>query len=210
MTLETSDYAFLDRDNNAVGIERCEINNFVQKLASGELEAQMYRCASEFSTTVLLIEGIYNHTSGFLTTFREGDRGYFRNRISPHLRYDAVLASMLRLSEFGIELVHTPNFNCSMIAVSLLYIQRTESTDLSMLFRKIRTVKLPVKLSSNPAVPKLMALGSRVPEKVAIELIGKYGSIWNVLHTPDEELLQIKGFGKGLLESIKKGVGKEC
>jgi ERCC4-type nuclease len=209
MTLETSDYAFLDRDNNAVGIERCEINNYVQKLGSGELETQMYRCMEQFKSTILLIEGLYNHTSGFLTTYRESDRGYFRNRISPHLRYDAVLASMMRLSEFGVELVHTSNFECSMIAVSLLYIQRTESTELSTMFKKIRTMKLPVKMSSNPAVPKLMALGSRIPEKIAIELIGKYGSIWKILNTPDNELLEIKGFGKGLLDSIKKGVGKE-
>jgi len=48
-----------------------------------------------------------------------------------------------------------------------------------------------------------------MPEKVAIRLVNKYGSIWNILHTEDSELLQVEGFGRGLLDKLKRGVGKD-
>jgi len=54
-----------------------------------------------------------------------------------------------------------------------------------------------------------MTLANRMPEKVAIRLVNKYDTIWNILHTDDSELLQVEGFGKGLLDKLKKGVGKE-
>ena len=208
-TLEAADYAFLDRYSEPLGIERSEIGNLVQKLRSGELEDQMYKCQDNYASVILLIEGVYDKVDGLLAVHKQSNRGYFRTMIYPHTEYNYVMASLSSISEMGIEILPSPNFQCSMILIRAIYNQRTKPEEQRTLFRKIRTMKMPVKLSSNPAVPRLMSLCPRFPEKVAIRLINRYGNIWNILHTPDEELLEIGGFGKGLLANLKRGVGKD-
>jgi len=208
-TLEAGDYAFLDRDSVPVGIERCEVGNLVQKLRSGELEDQMVKCDSNYGSIILLIEGVYDQVSSFLAVHKESNRGYFRSHIYPQTRYDYAVASLIRLSEMGIEIIPSPNFACSMIVVRTIYQQRTKPEEEHSLFKRIRPIRIPVKLSSNPAVPRLMALCSRLGEKVAIRLINQYDSIWNILNTEDRELLEIEGMGRSLLNKLKKGVGKE-
>jgi DNA integrity scanning protein DisA with diadenylate cyclase activity len=47
-----------------------------------------------------------------------------------------------------------------------------------------------------------------MPEKVAITLINKYGSVWNVIHTEDAELLEIDGVGRGTIRNLKEGLGR--
>lgn len=208
-TLDSGDYAFLNYNNEPVGIERCEVGNLIQKLRSGELESQMLKCQANYSSIILLTEGVYDSVQGFLSVHKEGQRGYFRSHIYPHTRYDYTMASLIRLSDMGIEIVHSPNFGCSMVVVRTIYNQRTKPEEEHSLFKRIRPIKIPVKLSANPAVPKLMALCPRLPEKTAIRLINKYSSIWNILSTPDSELLGVEGMGKGLLAKLKEGVGKE-
>lgn len=207
-TLTAADYAFLDRDNEPTGIERSEIRNLLQKLRSGELESQMLKCQANYSKIILLVEGVYDEVSGFLAIHRQSERGYYRSQIYPHTRYDHILALMVRLSDMGIEIIPSPNFGCSMVVVRTIYNQRTKPEEEHSLFKKIRPIRIPVKLSANPSVPRLMALCPRLPEKSAIRLINKFGSIWSILNTPDSELLEVTGFGKGLLDKLKKGVGK--
>ena len=208
-TLEAGDYAFLDHNDEPTGIERSEIGNLLQKLRSGELESQMLKCADNYSSVILLTEGVYDQVSGYLAVHKESSRGYFRTHIYPHTRYDYTMSLLVRLSEMGIEIIHSPNFACSMLLIKAIYEQRTKPEEEHHLFKKIRQVRLPVKLSSNPAVPKLLALCPRLPEKTAIRLINKYESIWRVLNTDDSELLEIEGFGRGLLNKLKEGIGKE-
>jgi len=207
--LEAADYAFLSHSSEPIGIERCEVSNLIQKLHSGELEDQMIKCNRAYGSIILLIEGVYDQVQNFLAVHGESERGYFRKHIYPHTRYDYTVASLVRLSQMGIELVHSPNFACSMVVVRTIYQQRTKAEGDHSLFKKIRRVKLPVKLSTNPAVPKLLALANHMPEKTAIRLINKYGTIWNVLNAGDDELLEVEGMGKGLLDKLKKGVGKD-
>ncbi len=207
--LDAADYAFLDHSNEPTGIERSEIGNLVQKIRSGELEDQMYKCQDNYTSVILLIEGVYDKVDGLLAVHKESNRGYFRTHIYPHTRYDYIKAVEVRLSEMGVELIYSPTFQCSMTTIRTIYNQRTKPEGEHTLFKRTRAVKMPVKLTSNPSVPKLMALANRLGEKVAIRLINKYGSIWAILNTPDEELLETEGMGKGLLRKLKEGVGKE-
>lgn len=207
--LDAADFAFLDRNTEPVGIERSEIKNLMQKLRSGELEQQLVKCDAHYNTVILLVEGVYDQVSNFLAIYRQTNSGYYRARIYPNTRYDYTMALLIRLSELGIEIIQTPNFECSMMVVKSIYDQRTKPEEQHSLFKRIRPIRLPVKLSSNPAVPKLLALCNRMPEKVAIRLINRYGTIWNVLHAVDKNILETDGMGKGLLTKLKLGVGKE-
>lgn len=208
-TLEAGDYAFLGVHGEPVGIERSEIGNLLQKLRSGELESQMGKCDDAYSSVILLVEGVYDKVNGFLAVHKESDRGYFRNHIYPHTRYDYTMASLIRLSEMGIEIIPSPNFACSMVVIRTIYNQRTKLEGEHSLFKRLRPIRIPVKLSSNPAVPKLLAVCNHLGEKAAIRLINRYGSIWNILNAPDDELLEIQGFGRGLLDNLKRGIGKD-
>lgn len=207
--LDAADYSFLNSRDEPVGIERSEIGNLLQKLRSGELESQMGKCSEAYSSIILLVEGVYDEVQGFLAIHRQSERGYFRNHIYPHTRYDYTMASIIRLSEMGIEVIPSPNFECSMVVVRTIYQQRTKPEDQHSMFKRIRPIRIPVKLSANPAVPRLMSLCPRLPEKTAIRLINKYESIWSILSTPDSELLGVEGMGKGLLDKLKRGVGKD-
>lgn len=207
--LEAADYAFLDCNSEPLGIERCEIGNLVQKLRSGELESQMYKCQANYTSIILLVEGVYDSLENLLAIYKSGNRGYFRVHVFPNTYYDYVIATLIRLSEMGIEIIQSPSFKCSLDTIRVIYNQRTKKEEEHTLFKRTRAIKIPVKLTANPAVPKLMALCPRLPERVAIQLIYKYDSIWNILHADDKELLEIDGFGKGLITKLKKGVGKE-
>ena len=206
--LEAADYCFLDAHSEPLGIERCEIGNLVQKVRSGELEEQLYKCQDNYTSVILLTEGVYDQVEGLLAIHKGGNRGYFRVHVYPHTYYDYIMAVEIRLSEMGIELLHTPNFQCSMTTIKTIYNQRIKPEDEHTLFKRTRAINIPVKLTSNPSVPKLMALANHLGEKVAIRLINRYNTIWDIVHAPDEELLSIEGVGKGLLQNLKRGIGK--
>lgn len=206
-TLEAADYAFLNYKNEPLGIERCEVGNLVQKLRSGELESQMLKCQANYSSIILLTEGVYDSVQGFLAVHGEGGRGYFRKHIYPHTRYDYTIASLIRLSDMGIEIIHSPNFECSMVVVRTIYNQRTKAEEEHKLFQRIRVPKFPVKISSNPSVPRLLGLCPRMGEKVAVRLINRYDSIWAIASTNEKELLEIEGFGKTLIKRFKDNLG---
>ena len=209
-TLDAGDFAFIDKNKGAVGIERSEIKNLMQKIRSGELEAQLARCDDYYNTVFLLVEGVYDQVSGFMATYKKNTDGrvYFRNRIEPNTRYTDVRALEVRLLELGIEVIGASNFDCSMKVVSTIYQQRTKPEEGHTLFKKIRPIRIQVKLSANPAVPMLMALCPRLPERTAVRLIYKYNSIWDVLHADDKEILEIAGMGRGLLRNLKRSLGK--
>lgn len=204
--LDSGDYAFLDRDNAPVGIERCEIGNFVAKVGSGELETQLYRCQEAYNTVILLIEGIYAPFGGLLALYKPGNRGYYRSHVYPRLTYKYIKAVEIKLGEFGIEIVHSPDFETSLETIKTIHDQRTKPTEYSTLFKHTRSVLLPTKLTANPAVPRLIALCPRMPEKVAIRLINRFGSIWGILMAPEEEVLG-DGFGKASLQKLRGNIG---
>ena len=206
--LDAADYAFNDRGGNPTGIERSEIGNLLQKLRTGELEEQLLKCQDNYEHIILLIEGVYDQYGKMLAIHKAGDRGYFRVHIYPRTQYEFIKALEVRLSEIGIEILSSANFDCSMSVVRTIYHQRTKPEEDHALFKKTRAVQIPTRLTNNPSVPRLMALCPRLSEKAAIRLVNKYGTIWAILNTDDKELLEIEGFGKGLLDKLKKGVGK--
>lgn len=208
LRMDSSDYAFLDAESRPTGIERCEIGNFIQKVRSGELEQQLYRCQEAFESTILLIEGVFDEVDGLLAVHKGGDRGYFRIHVYPHTNYEFEKAVEVRLSGLGIEVFHAANFNCSMSVIRAIYKQRTKPEEKHTLFKKSRTFTMPTKLSANPSVAKLIALCDRMPEKVAVRLILHYTSIWNVIHAPDKELMEIEGFGKGMVKRLRESIGR--
>lgn len=207
--MDAGDYAFLTYHHELQGIERCEIGNLVQKLRSGELESQLTKAQELYNRFILLYEGVYDDKDELLAIYELGSRGYFRKYVFPNTSYAYAIGSLASLSEMGLELIHTPNFLCTMIAIRTIYRQRTKPDGERTLFRKNKAITMPTKLTRNPAVPKLMTLCPRLPEKVAIRLINQYDSIWNILNTEEGELLQIDGFGRGLLNKLKEGVGKD-
>lgn len=200
--LDTADYVYLDQSGLVVGIERCEIGNLIQKLRDGELEHQLTRCEDQYSVVYLLVEGVYD--GDLVSVYKPSHKGYFRSHVYPNTRYEYVAGALAAMDRMGIRIIQTANYPCSMKTVKELY--KPEHG----LFKKIRAISIPVKMSANPAVPKLLALCPRLPEKVGIRLINKYDTIWAVLHTSDDELMQTEGFGRTLLNRLKEGVGKDA
>ena len=163
-----------------------------------------------YTKTAILIEDVYDSMHSLLATYKKTERGYYRTLIYPNTTYNYAAAALIRLSELGVEILTANNFECSIEVIKTFYQQRTKPEEEHTLFTKIRALKMPTKLSANPAVPRLMALCPRMPEKVAIRLVNKYDTIWKVLNAPDAELLEIQGLGRTLLQHLKEAIGKEA
>jgi ERCC4-type nuclease len=208
--LDSADYAFLDRNNDPVGIERCEIGNLMQKIRNGELESQLTRCAESYSTVILLTEGVYDGMDGLVAHYHKTRTGtaYYRSRIEPFFKMAEVNGVLMRLAELGIENVATPNFDCSMGIIDTIFKQRTKPEEAHTMFKKLRHFSVPSKISNNPAVPMLLALCPRMPEKVAVRLIYKYDTIWDILQASIADLKAVEGMGATLIDRLHKGVGK--
>lgn len=209
LRLDAADFCFLDRNGEPVGIERSKVTNLIEKLRSGELESQMRKCQEFYPSVILLVEDVYDSNSDeLLTVYKKGSNGYFRNYVYPHTYYKVAKAVEISLSGMGIEVLSSPNLACSMKTVSLIYDQRTKPEEAHTLFKKIRKINIPVKLTANPSVPRLMTLIPHLSETAAIRLIHKYDNIWNVLHAEDRDLLKVDGVGKGMVRKLREGVGK--
>ncbi len=208
-TLDEADFAFLNLMREPIGIERMAISNYVQKLMDGELEAQLRRCADSYFTTYVLIEGVYTPSKGRLAIHRSTRRGFYPSKTYARISYGVVVSSLVRLESMGFKLIHSANPDATIYVIESIYNHHQKHEDDHTLFTKLRPPKIPVKLSANPAVPKLLALCPRLGEKAAIRLINQYGTIWEILHRPDKELLEIEGFGKVALARLKASVGVE-
>jgi len=206
-TLDSADYAFLDRNNNPVGIERSEINNLMQKSRSGELESQLTRCAEQYKTVILLVEGVFDQNDGLLAIHKQSNNGYYRSRVYPHTTYSYAIGLIVGLSELGIEILWAPTFECSMGLIRTVFEQRTRPEEKRSLFRRIRAPHVPTKISTNPVVPRLMGLCPRLSEKTAVKLVYQYDTIWNILNADEKEVLKVEGMGKTLLKRLKDGIG---
>lgn len=210
--LDAADYCFLSSTNELTGIEQSEISNLIQKLRDGELESQLRKCEQCYQSIVLLIEGVYDATGeGLLALYHKGranNKSYFRNYVFPRTSFEYAISSIIRLSEMGIEIIHSPNFECSIDIVRYIYKQRMKPEEEHTLFKKVRKIAIPAKNTSNPDVPKLMALVPRISESTATRLIYKFDNIWSVLHAEDAELLDVQGMGRGFVASLRRSVGK--
>ena len=205
--LSAADFAFMNVHDQLVGIERCEINNFIQKIYSGELESQLRKAEMIYHKMYLLLEGVFDNHEGYLSVYKKSPKGYFSSRISKATRYESILAMEIRLIEMGVHIIHTPNFECSMLMVQILFNQEKKLESEHTLFHKIQAPQIPKKLSDNPAVPRLMSLVPRLSENTAVTLINKYKTIWGILAISEVELLQIPGFGKTLIHRLKENLG---
>jgi len=208
--LDAGDYCFANSGGTLTGIEQSQVSNLLQKLRDGELESQLRKCQKVYASIILLVDGVADNFNDLVALYKKSETrgGYFRKFVYPSTTYEYLMASIIRLSEMGIEIIFSPNFDCSMDIVRYIYKQRTKPEEEHTLFKRIRKVNIPTKLTANPNVPKLMALVPRISEKTAIRLIHKFDNIWGVIHAEDAELLDTEGVGRGLIDNLKRSIGK--
>ncbi len=210
--LEAGDYAFNDFDTNPVGIERCEISNLMQKLNSGELESQLRVAEELYAKFYLLVEGVWDEDDKAVQSYKRVTMNLRGHRVKAYIatkrhgffQYDRLQAFLIRIEEMGVRLLPSPNFPCSMRIIKLMEMKQAEPPEGHKLFTSSRAVKIPTKFTKNPAVPRLMSLCPRLPERVALQLINDYGSIIGILLAPE---IKVEGFGKVLQERLKENVG---
>ncbi len=210
--LDAGDYAWLDCDSNPVGIERCEVGNLMQKLNSGELENQLRVAEELYDKFYLLVEGVWDEDDNQVQSYKHitmklkghAIKAYVSTKRHGFFQYDRLQAFLIRIEEMGIRLLPSPNFPCSMRIIRLLELKQSEPQEGHKLFTSTSAIRIPTKFTKNPAVPRLMSLCPRLPEKVAIQLINDYGSIIGILMAKD---IQVEGFGKTLQERLRQNVG---
>lgn len=205
--LDAGDYALLDRTGDAIGIERATIPNLMDKLQSGELESQLERCFASYKQVILLTEGVYDSMAGMLAIYKQGEKTYWRAKVYPNTYFNSLQSLLDRLGEFGVQVIQSPNFSCSMDTIVCIYKGRREPEEKHTLLKRTRPIRPPTRLTTNPAVGKLMGLTERLPEKVAIRLLQKYQSILHIIAAVNNGECDVEGFGKGLQDNFRKSIG---
>lgn len=212
LKLDAGDFAFNNYQSNPVGIERCEISNLMQKLNDGQLESQLRVAEELYSKFYLLTEGVWDEEDKAVQIYKKINMNLKGHRVKAYIstkkygffQFDRLEAFLIRIEEMGVRLLMSPNFPTSMRIIRLLEIKNTEPEESHKLFTSISAVKIPTKLTKNPAVPRLMSLCPRLPEKVAIQLITDYGSIMGIIMANPTD---VDGFGKVFQERLRENVG---
>tara|TARA_R100001530_G_scaffold133725_1_gene107558 strand:+ start:1840 stop:2547 length:708 start_codon:yes stop_codon:yes gene_type:complete len=210
LRLEAGDYAFLNWQNEPIGIERAEINNLIAKIMDGELESQLRKAERLYKKFYLLTEGVWDGKNGRIASYKWKNYARVSGYLGSHrsgFQFDRMEAFLLGLDDMGVRRLYSANFEDSMRVVSIVQAKAQSPPEAHQLFKRINTLNLPVKLSDNPAVPRLMALVPRISEKTAVELIDTYETIWGIVRQPDTLLLGIDGFGKTHLKHLKENLG---
>ena len=174
--LETGDYVLSDR----VGVERKEVNDFLQSMIDGRLFSQLKNLKNSYLRPLLVLEG-----EGLFTTRKINQGAIF-----------GALACIV--ADYGIPIIQTKD---EQETASLMFsIARRE-------FGEGRTVGVRGEKGSMSLSERQQFIIEGLPNisgMLAQRLLSHFGSIKGVIDADVEELIKVKGIGKKKAEDIVK------
>ncbi|MHA1409598.1 MAG: ERCC4 domain-containing protein [Candidatus Odinarchaeia archaeon] len=176
--LSVADYIISDR----CAIERKTVSDFTASIFDGRLIDQFKRLSETYETPLLIIEGDINEL------------------YSDQIRRNYLLKIIIELSlDFNTRIIFTPNRD--MTANTLISITRYEQ------FGKGKhplTRRKPKNLSEEETLEFILMGFPMVGNKIAKNMLTKFGTLRNVFSSSSSELARVKGVGKQLADQISK------
>ena len=175
--LDVGDYVLSSR----IGIERKDVDDFLQSLIDGKLFKQIARLRDTYSRPILIIEG-----EGLLTK---------RN-----ITHNAIFGSIVSITvDFGVPIITTKN---PLETADLLYVmanreQREDKKEVA-----VRGEKTPMSLREKQqfiveGLPNVSAV-------LAKRLLDHFGSVKDIVNASERELQEVAGIGKNIASDIFK------
>jgi ERCC4-related helicase/ERCC4-type nuclease len=175
--LEVGDYVLSSR----IGVERKNVDDFLESLLEGKLFKQIARLRDTYSRPLLILEG----------------NNLFTKR---NINQNAIFGSLAAITvDYGVSVLTTkdPNETANLLHIIAKREQREEKKPVI-----VRGEKTQMSLSERQqfiieGLPNVSAV-------IAKRLLSFFGSIKDIANATEEELLQVKGIGKGIASDIIK------
>jgi len=192
-------------DSHPITMERKEVHDLSHRV--DDLETQLKKAIQKLGDdgeVILLIEGIMEPVNNSTVLYKMKKDGslFFRERVvnRPYAYY---MGFFWRLDKLGVSVFWTASPRGTAAAV-VEFVKASNKAEFTTFRRYIK--KKPHIPHLNPQVEHLMGLG--VGEMRARALIGKFETVWNVLHADEDELTKVEGVGKVTIKDLMEGVGK--
>jgi len=201
------DYTWVAVDAHSIGLSRKQAGELLSSL--DDAEEQLSRDMVGVDEMTLLVENIFGPVDGDKCQIYapSKDERFLIPRRKYHTSYCRVYAWFSRLDKCGITVVQTFNWEATAKVLVALY-QNSQNMKHTTLNRYIKKKITPKKLDSQ--VKTLMGIsGANLGEVKATALVDEFGTVWNILHTPIEELIRVDGIGTYTIRELFKAIGKE-
>jgi len=109
--LHTGDFLIVDRDGCTIGIERKELNDFLNAFALGRLQKQLTRLRRAYKP-ILLLEGPYGMDDDGRLTRRGRSTGWW---------YLSIQMALLAIQNTGIRVIQTTNYETTVAVLRGLH-----------------------------------------------------------------------------------------
>ena len=180
--LDVGDYVLSSR----IGVERKEVDDFLNSLIGGKLFFQMRKLRDAYSRPVLILEG-----EGLLTK---------RN-----ISHNAIFGSLVSIIvDFGIPIIATKSAHET---ADLLYVMANREQKEGNKAVAIRGEKWS--MSAHEQQQFIMEGLPNVSAVLAKRLLQSFGSVKAVVNASEEELCTVQGIGKNIAAEIVKVLSSE-
>jgi len=198
------DYAWL-RNNESEAVERKEIRDFITSKFSGRLVEQLEGCLKEYNKVSVILEGVWGSTQdGKLLIYKKTRSGaYYPDKFFTKIEHKDIIKAILSIRRY-VDIIPTTCRESTARTILEMSLGIMDA-DLS---KPIKRRDFPIWTRDEQTI-KLMNIVPRLPEKVARELIKRFGCIGKIAEiiiTDDSELLEANGVGKGTISNLKKAI----
>lgn len=199
------DYLSFFPTDKKIAIERKHVTDLAGRV--DDLEQQLKRALQNVDYVVLIVEGVWKPIDNGKDTllYREKrDGSIFYSTKTANRPYSYYAGFLYRLAGAGIPVFWTSTLEGTAETIAEV-VKLGNKKEPSGLFQHIVRTRQNIQ-SEDGQVRALVQLG--MGEKTATLLLGKYKTVWELIHAPEDELLKISGIGKGIVEKLKRSVGK--
>ena len=211
-----ADYLWLAIDGHRVQVERKQMGEILSDLDGCEEQLRRH-LSNGVEETILVYEGLFEPLAGIkIATQVWGKAEGKRHIIVPKHRYDVsytgIMSWFYQLDKSGITVINTFDYKATAYCLTAWYksSQKKEHTTLS------RYIKPKVFIQEyNNHVLNLMSIkGANIGEERAKAIIERYGTFWQAIHQPAEDLAETmvgnKRLGMATVTKLLQSLGREA
>ncbi|KKN67765.1 hypothetical protein LCGC14_0457980 [marine sediment metagenome] len=205
--LHEGDYSFYDADGGLVLVSR-KASDLLDSIFDGHMQAEWDKIITKIGknkrggSAWFLLEGVWAQNGAQVSYYTAAGTKWFRMQYTHHRVQPGILEGLqISLQSAGIQMLTTASQKHTAQTLAKLY-KRAQEGWPTKVTKPVPRPKL--RFSTDERVRRLMGLWPELAEKESALLIGKFGSITEVLRQDDAHLLEVKGVGAKTLSNLKE------
>jgi len=197
------DYLWFAHDNHKITVERKEVHDFAHRI--DDLERQLKTALDHADEVILLIEGVLEPIDNSTILYKQKKDGtlFYRDRVSNY-PYSYFMGFLWQLDKLGISTFYTASMKGTASALTE-FVKKSNDPEFTTFKRYLR--ERPDIPELDPQINTLIQL--HVGEMRATALIKRFGTVWNVFHASNKELLEVEGIGQKTIDNLFARIGRD-